>query len=182
MSFSYADRGKYLTPSTLIWLLVALPNLTTLCLRDVHLHQDSDSTAEGLQDRLISLDQLSIAYPLSRFYPQRHLLLRVLSRYVSVKSLQVSVPDTDAMPTFGDNGHLEHIDHLVLVGVSWFSGLPRHLLGLNVSSLTLIRPEGVAFKSYNAYFHETGRNLRELRIAIEQPDKSTSHKLEIYAY
>lgn len=182
VDFSYLNRRKYIPPSVLILLLIALPNLTTLRLRDIHLRRDADITTAGFQDRLISLNQLSIAFPLSRFSHQQHLLLQVLSRYVSVKRLQVSVPDSDPMHTFGDQGHLQQIDDLVLVEVPCVSGLPRHLLGLNVSSLTLIRPEGDEFDSYNACFRETGCKLRELRIIIEHPDNGMSHKPETYAY
>lgn len=165
--FANRDHTKYVPPWLVIALLQILPDLQTLRLRDIFLCIDSNSdiaiTSKPFDHSLVSLDQLSISYPLAKSScKQGQRLLQLLNRCVSARTLQVSVPDGDRV--IMTDGHLSQIDTLVLFEVPYETGLPRHLLGLNVRSLTLLSAKASDTPAYDRCFREVGRTLQELYI------------------
>lgn len=164
--YAYRDHTKFVPPWLVIALLQILPDLHTLRLRDIFLCIDSNSdmaiTSKPFDHSLVSLDQLSISYPLAKSCKQGHRLLQLLNRCVSARTLQVSVPDGDRV--IMTDGHLSQIDTLVLFEVPYETGLPRHLLGLNVRSLTLVSAKASDIPAYDRCFREVGRTLQELYI------------------
>lgn len=163
--FRFDDEERHVPQSLFYALLLALPNLQSLCLRDIFLKSKTFVLeSEALARPLVSLDVLSISYPLAIFCHQEYLILRLINSCASVRRLQLVVPDAE--PVNMVNGHISQVDQLVLSNIPCQTGICRYLLGLNVTSLTIDAVYGEDFLLYNEYFRQMGHILKELRIRL----------------